>query len=266
MEEYLNEIEAFYDIAKKIGVTSAECALWQTLAYIKFRSGWIDSFNATTSEISQLCGMSSKTVARTRDSLKEKGFLEFFSGRGKVPKYHLKVIHNGQNDHIEEKANAHNAHLNGHISLLNGQNSLLNTHNDDIRRRYIDDDDKGEKNEEIISIPMTKIMKCWSENLGEFNSTKKTLVNSWIDKYSIDLICLAFEKAAINDAQSINYVRKILENWEEKKIKTIQEVAEFEKLKEKKYKKNKKTDVKTFDKKYSSISNDELEKRFVENI
>lgn len=55
------------------------------------------------------------------------------------------------------------------------------------------------------------------------------VINTWFDDYNDEIILKAIQEASLYNKKSIKYIDRILQNWKNNSLKTIQEVDEYNK-------------------------------------
>lgn len=95
---------------------------------------------------------------------------------------------------------------------------------------------QAEKSKNVVTTDKQSVIETFEQEFGRsLTPMEITTIYDWIDidNYSVDLIIAALKEAVLAQVTSLQYIRRILENWHRKNIKTIQEAeAESEKFRQ----------------------------------
>lgn len=91
MIQYMSILKAYTDSSMEL--SSNEQLLFWRLFLVNNKAGWIEWFGATNQRLQLECGFgSNRTVINCRNSLKQKGYIDFVQGKDKQPtKYKLTI-------------------------------------------------------------------------------------------------------------------------------------------------------------------------------
>lgn len=94
---YIKQLNALYDWLQSNRLSSSAQLLYHTLLMINNKCGWTEWFERTNQAICGLIGIDEKTLIRARNELKQKGLIDFVSGRkkGDITKYRIINISTG---------------------------------------------------------------------------------------------------------------------------------------------------------------------------
>lgn len=101
-------------------------------------------------------------------------------------------------------------------------------------------EDRNERQSQYI-----KIKRAIGAPTTRVTPVEKTIIDRWLDewKYSMELIMKACEKSSGTTNPSINYINGIISDWNDKNLRTIEEIEEDEKkFKEERFKQSQKKD------------------------
>lgn len=76
---------------------------------------------------------------------------------------------------------------------------------------------------------LTDIISFYNNNIGLITPYAVTLLESYLEDMSADLIILAMKKSVEADIRTIKYIKGILNNWNKKGIKTVLEAEKEDK-------------------------------------
>ena len=119
---------------------------------------------------------------------------------------------------------------------------------------------KNDKNVVVVSDScvddLQEIIDFYNNNIGIITPYATELFDSYLKDMTKDLIVLAMKKSVEADKRNINYIKAILNNWNNKRITTVEQAEE----ENKKHKKNNSTTDKLLkdQRKYEDIDFDSL--------
>ncbi|MTI61843.1 MAG: DUF4373 domain-containing protein [Firmicutes bacterium] len=118
---------------------------------------------------------------------------------------------NPKNDNNNKQSKVKESKVNNNTS--SSKDNLINCHESNSKKS---DEEDGEK---------SKIPQAYFNAFNCMMSpTQLQILESYIeDGLSEEIIILALEQAALNNAKSLNYVQAILNNWVKKKISTVEQ-------------------------------------------
>jgi hypothetical protein len=136
MIQYMSILKAYTDSSMEL--SSNEQLLFWRLFLVNNKAGWIEWFGATNQRLQLECGFgSNRTVINCRNSLKQKGFIDFVQGKDKQPtKYKLTIgtaQESARQTALENKGTAHqSAHQSARIIGTNVP--IDNDYDNDIKK------------------------------------------------------------------------------------------------------------------------------------
>lgn len=86
---YLRELNAFYDWLETNSMSASCIALWHALMAINNRAGWATEFTVAVSTLETKSGLSKTTVERCRNTLKQKGLIDWRQRKGQQSAVYL---------------------------------------------------------------------------------------------------------------------------------------------------------------------------------
>jgi len=95
---YLKQINAFYDWLETNSMSASCISLWHALMAINNKAGWTKEFTVAISTLEAKTGLGRKTIVRCRNTLEQKGLIEWKARKGNQSAvYSLKTLY-GKND------------------------------------------------------------------------------------------------------------------------------------------------------------------------
>lgn len=74
---YIQQVNAFNDYLMYNQLSTTEIALWHALMHVNNKCGWIQEFTVANRTLEQLTGATRPSIARARNSLMQKGLIEY---------------------------------------------------------------------------------------------------------------------------------------------------------------------------------------------
>lgn len=87
--QYLTQINAFYDLLPTKLLSTGQICLWHALMQINNSCGWEEWFSVGNRALEFYTGMSRDGIAAARNTLKQKGLIDFKSASGKAAVYKM---------------------------------------------------------------------------------------------------------------------------------------------------------------------------------
>ncbi|WP_099188497.1 DnaD domain protein [Tepidibacter mesophilus] len=235
---YLKEINAFYDWLETNELSASAVNLWFALMHINNKAGWVETFTVAESTLSIKTRLSGRTIRNARNELKQKERIDFKSRKGgKAPVYKIisfdiamvKSTENNSLDSTEEKSCTE-------INSVGCAEELSEGISEDTSTLYKLNETKLKKE---IYDPIKEIKYIFENSgMGTVNASIAQILINISESYPLDLVDEAFKRARKNKANRIQYVEKILINWDEKGIKSINQLNLYEKNKRNEVDKN----------------------------
>lgn len=137
---YIAEIKAFYDIAQVKQLSTGQIALWHSLMYINNKCAWIEWFSVSNIMLEINTGLTRDGIAKARNILKQKGFIDFQSNGTKATSYKLISIANFIQDSMQaDIQNSMQSNLQSCLqnsTTLNKQNKTKHIKKESIKKKY----------------------------------------------------------------------------------------------------------------------------------
>ncbi len=173
---------------------------WYTIDYSKLES-YINELETNENEIENEC-------------------LEEENASGQVDQMHLPEKENasGQNDQMEvDKLSECNG---SNCPNANGQNDLTNTRDFTKTSSEI-------FSETSSSSSIKDVVEFFSNNFYLPQAYEAELFKDWVNSCSVDLVIEAMKTTRKNNARSMRYIERVLQDWQGKGIKTLNELEVY---------------------------------------
>lgn len=240
-------------------LTSSERLLWYALMHIMNQRAqgkvWPDEFiRISNDRLLSYCPMKYDTIASARNSLKQRGLIEFTPGEKnkKSPAYRMIYFYP---EYVAPDSGADNPrsypnnseymvdNVGGNIGYNQGGNAggnrggntgdLYINYTDrripDVFQRDFDEDDK--KQEQLYARARTEAETAWKTNFG------KPPTPSMVHELAWRTVSMDFDEGVLGNAIKIaaskgtnspmEYIFTVLCDWRDHKVKTIQDVEEY---------------------------------------
>ena len=177
MIQYMSILKAYTDSSMEL--SSNEQLLFWRLFLVNNKAGWIEWFGATNQRLQLECGFgSNRTVINCRNSLKQKGFIDFVQGKDKQPtKYKLTIGTAQESARQTTLENKETAHQTAHQSAQETahQSAHIIGTNVPIDNDYDNDIKKGAKPPKKKSPPKTEYAEAVSMTNAEHSALVEKL-------------------------------------------------------------------------------------------
>lgn len=105
-------IRSFYEFVETNPMPSSQIALWFALLYTNNRAHWANEFTVASSVLSNRTGLDRKGINRARNSLKQKGLIDFVTNGNKATQYIMRYAKLGMaNDMASDMANGRSSDM-----------------------------------------------------------------------------------------------------------------------------------------------------------
>lgn len=259
---YVREHIRFMEYATDEHLTASERLLWYALMHIMNQRAqgkvWPDEFiRISNDRLLSFCPMKYDTIAAARNSLKQRGLIEYTKGeKNKLsPAYRMiyfypeYVAPDTESDADNPRSNTEKSdYIGGNIGYNIGGNmggnmggnrggnigdyNINYTGNRRIPDRYQRDfEDDDEEQEEASARAREEISEAWKNGFGK--EPTPAIVNAlcWrvvALEFGEGVVANAIHAAAMKGANSpVDYVISLLSDWKEHKCKTLEDVEEY---------------------------------------
>lgn len=232
---YLREIKAFYDWLVFNPLPTGAVALWHALMAINNKVAWAEEFTVANIVLQSMTGLSRQGLDKARNLLKQKGLIEYKKGTGnKAGTYKMNSVCQIVGTTVDTNVVTQ---LTQSESLSRHSSSTLNKHK--LKHKQKEDDDVIEAECQKVGTvvdtaddTLKKVAMLFEQSgMGTINAAIADSLQYISDNYPYELIEEAFRIARLNHATSIRYVEKILIAWEEKGIRSLEQLRAYEKNK-----------------------------------
>ena len=211
-------------------MSTGEIALWHTLMNIGNRLGQKSVFNAPTSTVMRLTGLSKQGIINARKKLMERGFISFQKGRqNKAPVYEMIPIHQTI-DHYCAFTSDEQLTQDLTPELTHDSTGDLTIHKVQNKK------EKRRRGGGGRIINMT--CKLYEDNIGKLTPLIRDELIRWLDHFDEKIVEEAMLMMVKKGGKTFSYLEKIFEEWKQAGLQTLEAVNAYEL--ERKLAKNKK--------------------------
>ncbi|SES62081.1 Phage replication protein, DnaD domain [Oceanobacillus limi] len=210
--EYFKEMKAFKEWLLLNELSTSAVALWYTLMTINNSVGWKSKFNVANATVQKLTGLSKQGLADARKKLMEHDLIMFEKGaKGRAPKYQMVSLVS----HIDRSPDPK---LDQSLDRSADQSLTI------PRERHRQKDRRGETRAE-------KLIQLHETSIGRLSPVAREEFLLWMEEVGADMLEAAIKHAAKHGARSFRYVERILEEWVDNNLVTVEAVNAFQKQK-----------------------------------
>lgn len=231
---YITQINAFYDWLETNKLSTSAIALWHALMHINNKTGWAKEFGVATSVLSVKTGLSKRTIVNARNELKQKGRIEWRSRRGNqsavysiIPfpeNLHAIIADNTSHKDKDNDLQAIDAHNTSHNVSHNTSHSVSHNASTLYREEKIREE---EDNDDIVVDPNDPYV-FYTRNIGPMMPMIADLISQYQEDLPDELITEAFKIAVKANKRDMRYAEKIMINWLNQGIKTMDDYRRHE--------------------------------------
>ncbi|RKD71404.1 DnaD/phage-associated family protein [Sinobaca qinghaiensis] len=201
---YLKELNAFYDQQETNPLSGSAIAIWHALMHICNKAGWPKNFSVAVSVVCIKAGVKERSFYNARNELKQKGYIDFSSRRGNQAAVYVLYTRAVTYAHSFADSNAESTAGN-----LGGNVSPLIKHKQTIQ------------NETSINC-----FQFFEKNgFGMLSPFISDSMNSWLTNTSFEepeeVVIEAMKIALLQNVRNWKYVSRILQDWETKRLFTL---------------------------------------------
>lgn len=212
-------------------MSTGEIVLWHTLMNIGNRLGQQSVFNAPTSTVMKLTGLSKQGLADARKKLIKRGFISYEKGgQNKAPIYEMIPLHKVVNYYFsfakeEDQAGNLTPDLTSDLTpdLAEDLPQELTIHKEQNKKKK-----RGRGSERASS----SLCKTYEENINKLTPLIQKELMRWIDDMGEDMVKEALIITVKKGGKTFSYLEKVLEQWKQAGLKTPEDIHTYELEKE----------------------------------
>ena len=208
---YISEILGFRDYRLLNKLSTGQIALWFALMDVNNMNCWTEWFTVSNRTLESLTGMSREGISKAKNSLRQKGLIDFKSSRAKVTEYKMMsfcTMSNSTQDSTQDSTQG--------CTTLDKQNK--NKINNNINNNIHAYAREGHGN---LS-DRADVFACFEDNIGVMGTAVFESIEDFRGSgMADDVICEAICDAARNGKHSWRYVEKILIDKQRRGIVTL---------------------------------------------
>ncbi len=240
---YVREHIRFMEYACDEKLTSSERLLWYALMHIMNQRAqgnvWPEDFvRISNDRLLSLCPMKFDTMANARNSLKQRGLIEYESGEKnkKSPAYRMiyfcPACYSENSDNMGDNAGDNMGDNMGDNAGDNMGDNMGDFNINNIPRTTLYQNQVRKEDEErdnIISHSQARIMQAWKAAYGrEANPAIAMAIlqrGVIVCKFDLDVVCRAIKMAALRFADDpLGYIMQLYSDWSQRGIKTSRDL------------------------------------------
>ena len=204
-------------------ITTGEIVLWHTLMNIGNRLGQRSIFNAPTSTLMKLTGLSKQGVINARKKLLDRRFIRYEKGHlNKAPIYEMIPLHQAI-EHYSSFTN--NEKLTSHLTQEVTQ-ELTPTSPPNLTIHKVKN--SKEKSSRREGSEVNPLFKSYEENMNKLTPMIKDELLAWARVFDEEIVVEAIRESVKKGGRTFSYLEKILQNWKQAGLATLEEVETYE--------------------------------------
>ncbi|MDM8212811.1 DnaD domain protein [Enterococcus hirae] len=225
---YIRQVQAFNDRLLSNPLSSGQIALWHALMHINNKCTWIEWFTAANLSLEALCGLSRQGIAKSRNVLKQEGLIDFKSNGTKATSYTIKIIYREGTTSDSLQAGLQDS-VQGRLqdSLQVGLQDSVQNSSTLVKQNKTKQNEK-KQSAAVADDRLAKVFTLYQKAFGALRPLIAEDLEDWCKDLSPELVALAIEKTAKNNGKSFKYAEKILRDWEQSGVKTLDDVRKID--------------------------------------
>lgn len=229
---YHKDKNFFMDWLMLNDMSTGEIALWHTLMNIGNRLGQKSVFNAPTSTVMRWTGLSKQGVINARKKLKERGFISYKKGKqNQAPVYKMIPLHKAIEHYFTFTSNQELTQDLPRASSPSLTPQLTEDSTDELTIHKVQNT-KEKRRRGGSKREMHELCKIYEENIGKLTPLIREELLGWMDDFGENVIEEAILIMVKKGGKTFSYLEKILEEWKQEGLRTLEEVHAYELEKE----------------------------------
>lgn len=229
--DYAKELTLFYDWMELHPLSPSAINLWHALVHIHHKTGWQETFSVNEMVLCLKTNLSGRTLRKARAELKEKGRIDFISQHGKSPTYIMIPFQTKKENTYEPSLQEERVFVSQTTEKLSDVSACECT-SDAADPIFFINKQQKQKQEKNMHANWTDILTTWRSVFSfDVKANHTQMIHSFMKDagLSLELILEGIERVTIANKPSLNYLWKILSNWANAGINSIQSLVQHEK-------------------------------------
>lgn len=238
---YIKELNGFREWLFANDLPANAVSLWYTLMSINNSAGWKKRFNAPNAVVWQLSGLTKQGLLDARNKLKEQNLIKFESGkRGQASVYEMiPLTLTARSTTYQSKGES--AYQSGGESQ--GESAYQSSDKSQDESTYQSlDESHGESIGEFRPVLKHKqvqerrqedkrakpFLNTYEQNIGKLSPIVQEELEQWVDLVGEAIVIEAIKQATKYGGQTYSYLEKVLQEWREANLATLDAVHAHE--------------------------------------
>ncbi|RDW17499.1 hypothetical protein CWR48_13315 [Oceanobacillus arenosus] len=214
-------------------LTTGEIVLWHTLMNIGNRLGQRSVFNAPNSTLMKFTGLSKQGIINARKKLLERGFIRYEKGhQNKAPVYEMIPLPQAIGNYFSTTKNqeltrdlTQDVTRDFTLKLTSDLGQELPIHKDKSKKERRGRGGGSGRD-------MNQLFKIYEENINKLTPLIREALMEWTSATGIEIVKEAIAITAKKGGRTYSYTEKILKEWQNAGLQTIEAVHSYELAKE----------------------------------
>lgn len=227
---YIKELNGFREWLLSNELPANAVSLWYTLMSINNTARWKKRFNAPNAIVRQLSGLTKQGLLDARNKLKEQGLIDFEKGkRGQASVYEMISLTRTDESTLYQSQDESAYQLNDQYQGESTYQSLYQSQGEFqpvLKQKHKEKQER--RKEDKRAQPLFTI---YEQNIGKPGPIVKDELKQWGDLVGEPIVLEAMKQTTKYGGRTFSYLEKILEEWREANLATLESVQAYEKRK-----------------------------------
>lgn len=244
---YLKQLQAFRDqqLFKAIPLSSGQIALYYALLQINNKSSWTEWFTVANSTLATLSGLSRSGISKARNVLKQYQLIDFKSNGKKATSYKVCILYTSDSTQGREHSSTQGwIQDREHTSVQDSTTLVKHKQNIKINETKQDHQDNVETPRDVYNqnTDFKELITYFQQNIGVTSPILVQQLRESVTEFTkkgtseseaIEIVKYAIRLTVENGARRWNYTNKILMNWINANLFTLENIKASNKLRNK---------------------------------
>lgn len=226
---YIKELNAFREWQLSNVLPANAISLWYTLMNINNSTGWKKKFNAPNTIVWQFSGLTKQGLLDARNKLKEQNLIKFESGkRGQASVYEMipltltarSTTYQSQ-DELAHQSSGESQGESTYQSLDQSHGESIGEFQPVLKHKQ----DQERRQEDKRAKPF---LNTYEQNIGKLSPIVQDELEQWVDLVGEPIVIEAIKQATKYGGQTYSYLEKVLQEWREANLATLDAVHAHE--------------------------------------
>ena len=231
---YIKELNGFREWLLSNELPANAVSLWYTLMSINNSARWKKRFNAPNAIVRQLSGLTKQGLLDARNKLKEQGLIDFEKGkRGQASVYEMislartdeSTLYQSPDESAYQSLDQSQGESIGLLADTSWGESL-GEFRPVLKQKHKEKQERRKEDKRADSL-----VTIYEQNIGKLGPIVKEELKQWVYLVGEPIVLEAMKQTTKYGGRTFSYLEKILQEWQEANLATLEAVQAYEKRK-----------------------------------